>query len=365
MIEKGKISVFQMAILMYAVVVATGDLVVPAVTARHAERDLWMVPIMSSFFGFFIMVIAYQLHKLYPGKTLIQYSEQIVGRFIGKTVSLIYIFECLKSVSIISRQYGEFIAGAFLPYTPRTVIIGSMIFVCAVAARLGIEAIARAAQIFVPLLILGWMIAIILLIPDMEINYMLPILEKGITPIIKGSISLSAWFLHFTTLTFLLPLLSDQKGVVKWGTFSVIAIIFTLVLLDLVTLFILGEITSSQTYPVMNAVKYIEVADFLEHLESIVMATWVAGAFVKISVYYYILIFGTAQWLGLSDYRPLSLPITLLAVSFSFWMGPSMMDISEFLRITNLVNNFTVKLGIPLLLLIIALIRSKFRKNNY
>jgi spore germination protein KB len=99
-----------------------------------------------------------------------------------------------------------------------------MIFVCAVACRLGIEVVAREAQTFVPHVILGWMIIIILLIPDMDINFMFPIMEEGIIPIFKGSFQLSNWFLHFIVLTFLFPLVSDQKNTLKWEVISVIAI---------------------------------------------------------------------------------------------------------------------------------------------
>ncbi|GAA3314189.1 hypothetical protein GCM10020331_006150 [Ectobacillus funiculus] len=119
-----------------------------------------------------------QLHQLYPNKTLIQYSDQILGRFIGKIISLIYLFYLIKSIGLISRQYGEFIAGVSLLHTPRVMIIGSMIFVSAIAVRLGIEVIARAAQIFVPLIVVGWIVMIVLLIPDMEINSMFPMMEK-------------------------------------------------------------------------------------------------------------------------------------------------------------------------------------------
>jgi spore germination protein KB len=84
MIEKGKISAFQLGILMYPVVVATGDLWAPATSAKYAGRDLWIVPLLSSLAGVLVIFIAYQLHKLYPNKSLIQYSEQILGKFMGK-----------------------------------------------------------------------------------------------------------------------------------------------------------------------------------------------------------------------------------------------------------------------------------------
>ena len=102
-----------------------------------------------------------------------------------------------------------------------------------------------------------------------------------------------------------------------------------------------------------------QFADFFEHLESAVMAIWIVGAFVKISVFYYASALGTAQWLNLSDYRPVVWPIGILIVEFSFWSFPSSMDVSR-----NDINVFPfqgilMQTIIPLLLLLIAVVRKR------
>ena len=61
--------------------------------------------------------------------------------------------------------------------------------------------------------------------------------------------------------------------------------------------------------PFSTAVQYINIADFFTHLESLVMAFWIMGAFIKMAVLLYILSLGIAQWLNLSDYRPLVFPV--------------------------------------------------------
>lgn len=48
------------------------------------------------------------------------------------------------------------------------------------------------------------------------------------------------------------------------------------------------------------------------------MAIWVAGGFVKVFVFYYVTVLGTAQWLGLRDYRPLIWPYGLIQVSTGY-----------------------------------------------
>ena len=47
--EKGKISSFQMAVMMYPTIVATIIISVPSVTAKYAKNDLWLPPILASY----------------------------------------------------------------------------------------------------------------------------------------------------------------------------------------------------------------------------------------------------------------------------------------------------------------------------
>ncbi|MDW7617314.1 GerAB/ArcD/ProY family transporter [Peribacillus simplex] len=114
----------------------------------------------------------------------------------------------------------------------------------------------------------------------------------------------------------------------------------------------------------MNVSRYISLADFFEHVESAVMAVWIVGAFVKISVFYYVSTLGTAQWLNLSDYRPVVWPIGILIVEFGFWSFPSSMDVNR--NDTNVFpfQGILMQTIIPLLLLVIAVIRKKNGQSN-
>ena len=96
------------------------------------------------------------------------------------------------------------------------------------------------------------------------------------------------------------------------GCFTVLTVMVTLVIVNLTVLFVLGPTIASKEFPLMNATRYISLAEFFENLEAIAMAVWIVGAFVKISVVFYAVTLGTAQWLNLSDYRPCQLPIWVL-----------------------------------------------------
>jgi len=362
--EKGKISSLQMAFMMYPTIVATAVLGVPSITAKYAKNDLWLSPILASLIGYATVYITYKLHKLYPKQTVIQFSEQIIGRIPGKILGFLFLFFYIPITGQILRSYGEFIVDSFLVKTPISVIMALMVLLCAIIVRGGIEVMGRAAQLLVPVFIFPILILIALLGPDLEFKNIFPILGNGIMPPIKGSIVPGGWFSEFFLMIFLLPFLTDMKKGMKSGMMSVFAVMITLIVVNLMVLFILGSTTSTKNYPVMNVSRYISLADFFEHLESAIMAVWIVGAFVKISVFYYAAALGTAQWLNLSDYRPVVWPIGILIVEFSFWSYPSSMDVSRYDIVAFPFHGILMQTIIPLLLLVIAMIRKRNRQRK-
>jgi spore germination protein KB len=364
MIEKGKISSAQMAIMMNPTILATGLLLVPSITSAKAGRDMWLSPILGSFIGFLVVFIAYQLHKHYPKETIIEYSAHIFGRIPGKVIGFLYLFFYLHINGIIIREYGEFITGNFLMQTPTIVIFASMTLVCAFAVRGGLEVIARTAQLFVPIVVLLYLMIVIFLIMELDPTNMLPVFEEGVMPSILGASAPAAWFSEFILIAFMLPYLMDQEKGLKWGNFSVLSVLLLLVLTNLTALFLFGEITADLVYPVMNAGKYVEVAEFFAHLESVIMSIWVLGTFIKISVFYYVLSLGTAQWLNLSEYKAIVLPIGFLLVLFAHWSAPTLTELKSFLGTSAVFYMLSMQAVLPVLLLLIVLLRKRIKQKG-
>lgn len=362
--ERGKISPIQMALFMNPAISATVLLLVPAITAKLARQDLWLSPIWASLIGFFIVFITYQLNKLYPRETIIEYSVLILGKYVGKLVGAVLLFFYLHVTGMIVREYGEFVSGTTLHHTPMAVIIGTMILVCSFAVIGGLEVIGRASEIIVPVVMLLYLFIFILLVKDLEIQNIFPIMEKGIKPSLMGSIAPQSWFSEFILVAFFFPYLTNRQKGMKWGMISVFSVMLLMVLTNVMNLLLFGNLTSSLTYPVMVAARYISIADFLEHLESTVMAIWIAGTFIKITVFYYVLALGTAQWLTLSDYRPIVLPIGFLVLLHGLWAAQDLQELSHFLSTSGAVYVLSVQVVIPVILLLVAFIRNKVKQRK-
>jgi len=83
---------------------------------------------------------------------------------------------------------------------------------------------------------------------------------------------------------------------------------------------------------------------------------------MKVAVFYYALVLGTAQWLNLEDYRPIIFPMGFLILLFAVWSAPSLMELVHYLGSTSPFYRISIQVGIPLLLLFVAKWRK--RANN-
>nr|WP_281173028.1 endospore germination permease [Cohnella panacarvi] len=280
-------SALQLALMMYPTVLATGFLSLPTISAQFANNDLWLTPIFASLSGLLAIFLATRLHRLYPGQTIVEYSRSIAGAIPGTLFGCFYLLSVLQDTGLMIRQYAEFVTGAFLFKTPMLLVISSLMLLSAIAVRGGVELLARCAVIFTPLFCLP-LFFLLLLIPELHAQYLLPVLERGIVPVLQGSATPQAWFSELFIMSFFLPRLADPDKAGKWGAISLTAVILSLLYIDFIALLLLGPDLSNKIYPVLVAFRYISLADFFENLEAMLLAIWVVGNFVKISVFLYV-----------------------------------------------------------------------------
>ncbi|WP_102273906.1 GerAB/ArcD/ProY family transporter [Cytobacillus massiliigabonensis] len=312
--EKGKISSLQMGMMMYLTIMASAVFTVPAITAKYAKQDLWLSPIWASLIGLLTIFIVMRLYKHYPQQSFFRVCEHTAGLYIGKLLGFVYVCFLVNFTGQIIRGYADFILGVYFPKTPISVIIISITILSALTVIGGLEVIGRVSQIFFPVFIFSIFIITLLLLPQLNPSHLLPIMEDGIFPSLKGAIIPQVWFGEFFIIIFILPFLSDQNNGMKWGLLTIFMVLLTFITVNLIVLFTLGQTISGTLYPFLNATRLINLGDFIENLEPIIIAIWILGSFVKITVFYYVTALGIEEWLKLTDYKPIVWPLGILLI---------------------------------------------------
>jgi len=361
--DKETILPIQLSFMLYPTVMATGFLVLPAMGALYAPYDFWMSSILVIIPGVISIVLATSLHKRFPGMTIIESSQRIIGKWLGKLVGLLYFIYLLHLTGVISREYAEFVKSSFLFDTPLMFISCSLFFLAACAVRGGVSVLARSAVIFTTLFIMPFLF-LLLLIPDLNWMYIFPMLSQGFVPVLKAEAVPQAWVSELFLMTYFLPFINDQNKAKRWLYMVLGLIVISMALVDLGVLFLLGPDTSNKLYPILVAFRYMSAGGFFENLEAMLLAMWVLGNFVKLGVYLYATVISSSQCCGVSDYRSLVFPIAILAAVFGIWDLPNIATLNILIRKVSVFEMPLFMIVIPLLLLLIAWLTGRREPNQ-
>jgi len=366
MLEHGKIDGRQAVLLMLSMVLPTAILTVPAVVVKSARQDAWLSVMAATLAGLLITRLVVSLSLRFPGRTLFEYAQEILGQAPGKIAGLLYIWLFFLYIgSGAVREFGFFLVTALMLDTPMLVFSIAVVAVAAYAVRNGLEVLCRFNQLFIPV---TGLLAIVFLLSTMDMKpaRLLPVFDTGLLPIIKGAVTPTMWLGEIVTLAVIIPYLNKPGQAHRVAALSVLLSGFFLTASILEALLIFGpNLTGHWIFPTFNATRVISIANFLERLESIIVAAWILGGFIKVGVFYYAIVLGSAQCLELKDYRPLVLPVgVLLVASSSLLHGENIVEMLYYIPLVEVPFLLIVfEAGIPLLLLVVALARGKGGKS--
>ena len=365
MLKDIRISSKQAIYINITLVIATGWLSAPAFIAEQSKQDAWISLIVAIFLSLPVAWATSKLSSLYPGQTLIEYLVEILGLWPGKILAFLYLLWFIHITSIMHREYSEFLTDVFMPETPLVVFPIVTTIIIAYTVKKGLEVIARTVEIFFPWIILSVILIFLLLIPDMDINRLLPVYDSDAICIFKGSLVPTAWMTEIFTFAMIIPFLTKPQQSLKVTFLSIIFVGLNFLFNVIGSLLVFGPFLSTITYPVLNAGRLINIANFLQRPDPIIMAIWVAGGLMKIAVFYFVIVYGLAQWLGLKDYRPLVLPIGVILIALSIIIANSTIELSFFLAyIWPFYSLLLFQFAIPVILLMIAFAKKKILPKN-
>ena len=155
----------------------------------------------------------------------------------------------------------------------------------------------------------------------------------------------------------------DKAG--KYLAYSVILVGFVLTFATVFTTAVIGELTNYLTFPFFELARCITIGRFIERMEALVLVMWVAGVTIKVATFFYLASLGTGQLFGLSDYRPIVLPIGLLLGVWSLELFENSTQVNQWLSKVLPPYAFIFELGIPLVLLIIAALTKKGGQQSH
>ena len=110
MLEMGKISGRQLMVLVVLYTIGDSILVLPTIVTAEAKQDAWISGLLAIALGPLMMTFLYQsLAKCFPDLTVIEFSEKILGIWIGKFVAFLFVIYFFMTASTYLREIGDFV----------------------------------------------------------------------------------------------------------------------------------------------------------------------------------------------------------------------------------------------------------------
>ena len=183
----------------------------------------WYGSIISCLVSLFFFYLLYLLMKRFPGQDITQIFETVLGKVIGKVLTLLFSAYFLYYAASNLREFIEMLKAYNLPYTPPSLLITGFIAVSALIAYYGLEGIARISGIlFIPV-ILGIVIILLLDIPYYDIDYIKPYFGYGIQNTIVTSVLRSSAYDEFFILAIIINSIHGLKTFKKAGVISIVS----------------------------------------------------------------------------------------------------------------------------------------------
>lgn len=356
--EEGHISLRQGFVLAYTVLVAKLFLQYPEFLVDVGGPGGWLVALVSTGFALLLFLPVAALAGRFPGKGLATIAEHVAGPVLGTVITLTISAWLLTDASLTVRAFAETFIIAIVPSTPPSVL-AAVIMVCVVyASYQGLEAMARAAQVLFPLILVGTLVAVIMTLPRADPIRLFPFLGHGLPSLVTGGFIFSGMAAEAIILLAFGYAFRDPKALRSSALRSILLFGLTASFVVATSVMVFGAPDASQQpFPMFRLARIIYLGRFVQRMEAIIVLLWFFAAAVRLSATFHAVVVTMAGALRLPYYRPLIFPVAVIVGS----LGLAPEDLIVVLRLD---RDWMRPIGIgvlllPLLLLVLAIMRRK------
>ncbi len=303
---------------------------------KTASYNTVLSVLLGGVMGLIIILIGTAVARKNEREYFAVFGKYIVGKWVHIPLMLLLAGYLLHRASMSMRNIEDFLLVNHLPTTPQAVIAIILGTAVALTVRAGIQAIARIAEaiFFVNLFLL---IVLTPLLLGIELH--IPMLRAFVTNFelnrtAAGMLQATPWFGDAFVVLFIFPHLKHRMKIsrmVVWGlVFSMILIMSYLV----PSLLAFGpELGGKMTYPVMEYVRSIRIADFIETLDPFLTILYIPAVILKISLLIYAAVISLARLLALHDYKPLAFSVSAIVVGYSVHFVNNTAELLHFMTV--------------------------------
>ncbi len=353
-----KITLLQ-AFLIYIVIIHTAMLrYISAATAESAGQASWLSVI--------VCLIAFIPVLYMLGKTMIKFQGHsfhdillsVFGRFIGKTLSIMYLFWVISLLGLYSRYAAEALTSTIFVQADTNLLLFIILLLTGIVLRWGLSVIARINKLIFVFVVANIAIVLFFLFLHFRPDYVTPISTLDIAPVLQSTVYPLAIYAYITPLfIFNDKIAYGRKNAGKFVFMtSFITVKHLLIMLAIIGM--LGApVVAKLKLPFFTAVQNISVFDSSAGLDSLFMSIRTMADFTLVAFFTYCVSRLIKNIFDLKSDTPLLTPILAFTFFFALYYTRSILGLALFSRYIVPYMNIAFGLALPVILFVTAKIR--------
>lgn len=358
---EAKINKLQFFCLIPNILYAKAIGITSGVVVRSVGADVWLSMLIGFLFGTVIILMTIYLGSRFPEKTIIQYSKDIMGKWLSKLIgillALFFALAYIVSANTVTLHLKEYL----LPNTPFLVICLLYTLLSLYGVLLGIEVVLRLSFIsFLSIIILN-ILGVVGTIGDFDISNLLPVMDRGLTKDLAASV-LTFGDLGFTILglSIIYPMLNKKTkslSLTFWSAMTATFLVLTWPFMETGTMG--AHVMQQFTVVCMQHIRSAQLTKFFPRSELIMVVLFVWSAYIQSTVLFFCSNYCIKQITGIKKEWLILTPLTAILITGVYYLGFDHNKYVDFLTNPWPQISAIFSIGLPLLLLAISLFRRK------
>lgn len=354
-----EMTVVQATAILISTIIGVGVLPLPHFTVRAANTGAPLVTFLGTVIAFIGLWLIAALGTRFPRKSIIRYSEDILGVWLGRIGSICIICFFALLTALAAREFGEVVITAVLRKTPLEVTVIVMLLLAVVSCRNDIRTFAYIHLFYLPFLLAPALLIVALSLKNANFINLQPIWGNEPAGMWQGILTVAALFQGSFILTAVIPSMRKPEKAMRasfWGI-TVAGGLYLLIVIACVSVFGAEE-AKLLLWPTLELARTTSLpANILERLDIVFLAVWVTAVFTTLFSSYYLTIHSVSDLFRLRDHKMFS----LFFLPFVFVVAMLPQNVLQMYRLIITVGHIGLIITIvyPAVLLLTAIVRNK------
>lgn len=288
----------------------------PTMIFRLCANAAWLAGIYVTLVAIGVFVL---LRSIYTEKENIITLAEKAGGTVTRVIvgAAVFITLAINTIGLM-REFPEITKLVLLQKTYIEIIGTAFAIALFICASCGIEGIVRVIEIFIPIVAIIFVGFLLMIVPQIHIDYLMPILGNGTKAIFVDGLSALSIFTDLLALNILLPRTDSLSSYKNAGTHAIIIGGICAVLIFLAYgLCYIYPVSGQFVIPIYQMERLINLSDFFSRLESLFRFVWSIMILLYASFYIAVLSEVWAQTFRLPHSKPLIAPIIITLIGIA------------------------------------------------